>query len=251
MIIVTQLRNESQRIIEWILYHANEIGIRKFIIFDDHSDDETLKYLDLLKDEFNIEVFKTIKASYYSDSKNPEIYGNIDLHKRILNSMNEGLNLLKKNNIGEWVFFIEVDEFIKPDFAINDYLSTIPENINRIWIPSYDFSDDFIINNKILSQSVYRWSDNTRNATFKGRCKSALRITEQTQNIVCIHNLDFSDCVRTSGTDNNNDNKMARQDTKGIKLFHYRKPSLFSNFDEYDDSLKNINFDVDFWKSKI
>jgi len=244
MFIITQVRNEENRIIEWINYHSKIIGIEKFIIFDDNSNDKTKDFILNIKNEFVIELFDTEKIGEYSESKNPDIYGTSDLHKRILNSMNNGLKFLKNDekNLKKWVFFIEVDEFIKQEMNIINYIETIPKNINRLWIPSYDFCDNFVINNNILNQSKYRWSEKTRNNNFIGRCKSALKIVEYEQNIECIHNLDSSPCVRTSGSIFNDDKSMIRQDRIGIKLFHYRKPSLFSVFDEYDDSLCNLKF---------
>lgn len=244
MFIVTQIRNESKRIEEWVKYHNHIIGVEKFIIYDDHSNDETLSILNELSKKYHIITFSTNKNGHYLDSNNPNVYGTIDLHNRILNSMNDGLNFLKKDtkNLDKWIFFIEVDEFIKEDIRIYDYLSTIPLDINRIWIPSYDFDDNFDLNKKILPQSIYRWSDHTRNNNFIGRCKSALRIKNYAQKIVDIHNLDNSKCIRTSGTILNEDYNMVRQDTIGLKLFHYRKPSLLSNFDFFDDSLSKYIF---------
>ena len=247
MIIVTQLRNEKNRVIEWLLYHRDIVGVEKFIIYDDNSNDDTYNLLENMKMDFNISLFKSNMSGNYIQTDNPNIYSSGDLHNRILNSMNSGLSYLRDREeyIDKWCFFIEVDEFIKIDSDLQEYLNSIPDGINRLWIPSYDFEDGFSINNKVLSQSMHRWSDDTRNQHFMGRCKSALRITKDPKFIRCIHNLDWSPCVRTSGTIPNSDNLMIRQDNSGIKLFHYRKPSLYAEFHFEDTSLCDVNLDIE------
>lgn len=243
MIIVTQVRNESKRLIEWLKYHKQIIGIEEFFVFDDNSSDDTFELLNSLSVEYNIKTFKTEKNGKYVESTNPNVYGTSELHNRIKSSMNNGLLAIKKNkkNIGKWCFFIEVDEFLKEDVEISTYLKTIPSDINRLWIPSYDFNDNFDLEKNILPQTQYRWSDKTRDNSFIGRCKSALRVKEYDQIIIDIHNLDNSKCIRTSGFKMNDDANMVRQDTYGLKLFHYRKPSLLNIFDFFDDSMSQYD----------
>src|SRR5574343_390174 len=120
MFIVTQLRNESKREIEWIKYY-NSIGIEKFIIYDDNSSDNTVEVLRELSGRYNGQINFTKNDKNYIDTTNPDQYGTPDLHRRILSSMNDGLNQIKNDilNHNKWCFFIEVDEFIKADTDLN------------------------------------------------------------------------------------------------------------------------------------
>lgn len=251
--IVTQLRNESQRIPEWIKYHA-KIGIDNFIIFDDYSDDQSIEILNQLSNNYNIKTFQTVRSGRYIQSKDPNIYGISDLHYRIKISYNDGFNYVKDNFTHEnhWCFFIEVDEFLDPKVKIYDYLKTIPENIHRLHIPSYDFEDNIDLNKNVLPQSKYRWSDETKNnSIFFARCKSAYKVFDRKPNILCIHHLDYSPCIKTFGkeiTDKNGNlpsvpecQCIIRNDEDALKINHYRIPANLNKFDIFDDALSLFN----------
>ena len=251
--IVTQLRNEEKRIKEWIKYH-NLIGIENFIIFDDNSEDNSVEILRDLSKSYNIKIFNSLRVGKYIETKNPNIYSSVDLHERIKYSYNQGLNLLKNNFPLEnhWCFFIEVDEFLDWKTNISDYLKSISPHINRLHIPSYDFDDNLDLDKNILPQSKYRWSEETKNnSIFFARSKSCYRITPTSNPILCIHHLDYGQCIKTFGgeiVDINGkkpENLEARciiqNDENIVKINHYRIPANINKFDIFDDSLTKYN----------
>lgn len=185
-VIITQLKNQSKRIKDWILYHHNE-GFDGFIIFDDFSEDSTEEEIIKVKNEYNINVIvkKTdgIGGTYdINNCGNSNSYGNdSSLNHRIQRSYTEGNNILKSINPEAFCAFIDVDEFFvtssnkKIYEVINDLFL---ENLRQTLIISfdvrhdYDLNDDFIVNSKNLRWS-YEFLDS--HPVFFARGKSIIK----------------------------------------------------------------------------
>jgi len=229
--IVTQLRNESKRIEEWIKYH-NRLGVSNFIIYDDNSIDNSKEIINKISNNYSIKLFDSNKIGRYVNSDNPNEYGIIDAVRRVVDSYNKGLLYIKQHyNENDWIAFIEVDEFLVPqkkDYGLLDIISNI--NFDKIYVSSYDFKCPFDLNKSIINQTFLRWSDNTRNfmknGYFSGRGKTIVKI-RSIDSVNDIHHINNS--IKYI-----NDNEL-------IKINHYRNNSLLPIFDYEDRKIMEWN----------
>ena len=239
---VNQFRNEQDRIEKWIKYHSL-IGVDGYLLYNDNSNDDSLSVISNLKEEgYNIDVIN-LTGQDHIDSKDPNIYSSLSLHTRIKNSMNDSLITLKKiDNDDIFIAFIEIDEFIVPELSydLKEYISEF--NDMRLWVPSYDMNIKEITKNFLIENNE-TWSDIDRiNSGFQGRCKSIIKLNKCGY-ITCIHNLDFSPCIRTSGGNfKNNDNNMKAQKEIGLRINHYRIPPLMDKFNSTNNRITEILF---------
>lgn len=133
--IIAQVRNKSIRLQDWILYHYEE-GFNIFIIFDDHSTDDTKDELERITNEYGIRIFLSATAGpfnvfgkndnvlYPTGRKDGELLvkdGEYlksthatcpELARRICNSFTRGNDLLKKLFPGAICTCIDDDEFL-------------------------------------------------------------------------------------------------------------------------------------------
>lgn len=150
-VIITQLKDQSDRIKDWILYH-HEQGFDTFIMYDDSSEDDTVEKMNSIKDSYNINIIinKTdgLGNVYSSENcKNSESYhGDVTLSDRIRRSFTSGNNIVKSINPNAVSVFIDVDEFLVSDS--NEKISSIIENelitrnIDQLVINSFDILDN-------------------------------------------------------------------------------------------------------------
>ena len=264
--IVTQLKNENLRIKEWIDFHLKN-GFDKVIIYLDHPTDNSETVLkEICQSNSNVIYFSTILGipmqtpygtiytSTTSYNSSNDYLGNLSIAYSLAYSYKRGLNYIKENykiTQHDWVAFIDVDEFIVKtgDCDLKDFLIDIDE-IDRLYITSYDMKCPIDLEKSVIEQSLYRWSDETRNnSVFKARGKMMSR----------IHNLFDIHCCHSLDSDfNKNPNKKTKTMSTGgslihedevnknvidvfhkkeyFKLFHYRNDGNLQNYDEYDDS---------------
>jgi hypothetical protein len=251
--LVTQIKNEKSRIIEWVQYHLN-IGFDKIIFFlDEPNDGSDLIVRKLSQENNNILWFPTDGIGYKIQTYvSPEEYGHSDsIHKRILRSYTTGLNYIKTNfglDVNNWVSFLDIDEYIVEtgDDNFSNFIDELPIDIDRIYFASYDMKCPINLNESVIEQSLYRWSDFTRNTArikncdgfFKGRTKVMSRVynLEKVEN---VHNLDFKMGITVGGDliESSYDYFIKKfHDKEYFKLFHYRNDSLLQIYDEYDNS---------------
>ena len=248
--IVTQARNESLRLIEWISFHQ-KIGFEKIVIFDDASTDNSIEKIKSIDGVF---VKRTVDHGRRFDTSDPNVYsGARDYHERQMMSFREGMQLLKQEDC-DWVAIIDVDEFIVPQNAndARDYFSNLPSNVERVYVASYDMQYPFDLQKPLIPQSLYRWSEKTRvEGTAKGhspglyqtRGKSIVKLASWDGNVIGVHDVTKSQFI-SSGTELSKfphvlsvlrSIGLTNYDL-GLKIFHYRANSIMPIYDEYDDT---------------
>lgn len=130
------VRNEEHDIAYWIAWHA-AIGVTKFYIYDDHSDDETYDIIKLLSNLFDIDVEKTNKVqqpnffwrqrdAYFSASR-------------------------KANGHEEWLALLDGDEYLTltDEINISEYMEKF-HNYNAVAINWRIYGSSF----RALDQSI-------------------------------------------------------------------------------------------------
>lgn len=237
---VNQFRNEQDRIEKWVKYHS-KLGVDSYLLYNDNSTDDSITVINELKSQgYDITVIN-LDGQEHINSKNPDVYGTLSLHTRIKNSMNQSISKLKEiDNDDIYIAFIEIDEFLVPELTYNlkEYIMSFDDL--RLWVPSYDMNIKEITENFLIENNE-TWSDIDRiNGGFQGRCKSIIKLNKCGV-ITCIHNIDFSPCVRTSGGHyKNNDSQMKIQNESGLRLNHYRIPPLMDKFNVVNNRIVEI-----------
>jgi len=158
--IITQQKDQSFRLRDWILYHYNE-GFDTFIIFDDKSEDNSVYVLQKLAQTYNININIQITDDEgpihnQANTKNSNTYHfDGDFHRRIVRSFNRGLNIVKKHNPDAICSFTDVDEFLVTDERTNvvDVIKSQFKllNTSHIYINSFDVNDDFILDGRLYT----------------------------------------------------------------------------------------------------
>lgn len=120
--------------------------------------------------------------------------------------------------------------------------------MDRLYITSYDMKCPINLNESVIKQSFYRWSDETRNASqFVSRGKMISKVYNL-EEIPCCHTLDsdknktpnkFTKTMSTGGILIKETNACVVDffhDQEYFKLFHYRNDGQLQKYDEFDDS---------------
>ena len=112
--ICTIFKNESRYLYEWLSYHYY-IGIRKFVLYNNGSTDDSI---DVIRNWPHSDAIKIIDW--------PQVRGQIPAY----------LHMIQKNrDVAEWCAFIDCDEFITPitDLSIPEIFDRIPEPVAGIY----------------------------------------------------------------------------------------------------------------------
>lgn len=227
-IVVTQLKNQSKRIREWILYHYNE-GFDGFMIYDDFSEDSTEEEIIKVRDEYGINIILK-KTDGIGNSYNIENCGNSDsyggdrsLSDRILRTINDAYEIATNMYPNSYCAFIDVDEFIvtSSEKKVTEVLQQkFDMNYKQILIRNIDVLHNYELSNwytsktdlKIWSYDDLRntWPWNTRNkAVLKsGFCKR----------------LGFIHIPCEDG--NKEDYTLLEDNFDDLRLLHFRIPNL-------------------------
>lgn len=251
--IVTQFKNEKSRIKEWIEFHFKN-GFDKILIYLDGPTDGSDEIVKELADKNGNLMFFYAQNSLNINYATANDYGG---NERFISCLREnyfyGLDYIKRNFRicrDDWVAFIDVDEFLVQTGAydLNTFLQRIDNKINRIYLTSYDMKCPLDLSKSVVQQSLYRWSDETRNnSIFISRGKSMSRIMDLYK-IDCVHCLDSNkqfnpshkNIVMSSGglLDKRANDVIidVYHDQEYFKLFHYRNHALHQVYDQYDDS---------------
>jgi glycosyltransferase involved in cell wall biosynthesis len=112
---VTIIRNEADYIAEWIEYHLY-VGIEKFFIYDNESDDN-------IKDILKPYIYRGVVEYYYLPGKKLELY-KYNSNKEIIRERSRWVRSIQHRAYADainrvkyttfWVTFIDIDEFIVP-----------------------------------------------------------------------------------------------------------------------------------------
>jgi hypothetical protein len=251
--IVTQLKNEKPRIQEWVNFHLKN-GFDKIIVYLDHPTDGSDQVVKNLSDSNTNLIYFYTQNSLGMNYKTANDYaGNKIINDSIKANYSNGLDYIKRNfqiSVDDWIAFIDVDEFIVKtgNYDLRTFLQKLDKRINRIYLSSYDMKCPLDLSQSVIKQSLYRWSDQTRNSSiFISRGKSMARIIDL-HKIDCVHCLDSDKqfnpnhgniVISSGGALNKKANDIIidlYHDQEYFKLFHYRNNALHQIYDEYDDS---------------
>jgi hypothetical protein len=166
--IITQIRNESKRLEEWIFFHKKFYDIDLFSFYLDWPEDDSEEVLKTLSKSYNIEYKFTTKVGEYQGN-NCSVA--IDRQRE---SFKDGFNRLKKDF--DWIAIFDVDEWLVPvnlsDYNFKNYLNEVDSNM--IYLPMYNFVPPFDYNKSIVEQNFYRWSTKERFENGHGVCGKSI-----------------------------------------------------------------------------
>jgi hypothetical protein len=245
--IVTQSKDQSVRLKDWILYHFDQ-GFDTFVFFDDFSEDDSVSTLKKLKNDYGINII--IKYSdgignrkSKEDMSNSETYGgDVSINYRILRSYNVGLNLLKKLNPDSICAFIDVDEFLVSNNSekVSETISRImsERNIDLVYIHSFDIKNVYPLKEWYISDesTSLRWDFNSRlSSDYKNRGKSvcivkSLQEIKQMPNYV--HQLREIQEFEAE--------RISVDDYKLLRIHHFRNPNLIGEAIQYTNDFTLI-----------
>jgi hypothetical protein len=124
--IVVMIKNEGEYINEWLEYHKL-VGVDKFIIYDNNSEDNLKSILQpyIDKGEVDYIFYPKTQADFEKKGKKVE-YWAFQAY-----AYNDAIK--KYRNKSKWIGFIDIDEFIVPvkDNKIIDVINEIEKNLMR------------------------------------------------------------------------------------------------------------------------
>jgi hypothetical protein len=241
--IITQAKDQSNRLKDWILYHKDQ-GFDTIIYFDDYSEDDSIENIKGISEQFNIEVIVNYsdnignKKSKREMSDSNSYGGDISIHNRLIRSYNTGLRIARDSNPSSICAIIDVDEFLvtNSDRKVVDVIEDLmaSEDTKHLYVNSFDVSDNFSVDEDWYTtndNTKFRWDyEYRKNTIYATRGKSicvASEILEIPQGPNYIHVLrDF---------DTQYFNKMNVDDYDLLRMHHYRKPCMDINFKFVED----------------
>jgi len=150
--VITQIRNESKRLKEWVEFHSSFHKIDHFLFYLDNPEDNSEEMLNELKKTYSIDYKFTNPIGEYNGN-NCTI-----ATERQKESFKDGFIFLRDKF--DWVAIFDVDEWIVPnnidDYDLKKTLSEVSENI--LYLPMYNFIPPFDYDKSITEQNFYRWS---------------------------------------------------------------------------------------------
>jgi len=229
-VIITQVKNQENRIYDWIKYHSSQ-GFDTFIIFDDFSEDSTVSEIYRADNELNIKLIlnntDNIGGKYDIEScKNSETYGfDKSFHDRLNRSYTYGNNMVKEINPDAICAVIDVDEFIVTDSEKN-VTEIIQEcfdknNCKQILVFNFDIKHDYNLEKDFLFKNKFkRWcyDDVDKSPIWRNRCKSII-ISKYVDVINFVHLL-----INPSGEET-----FQYRNYSMLRMLHFRIPNLNGN----------------------
>jgi len=247
-VIITQAKDESIRLTNWIAYHSSQ-GIDGLIFVDDFSTDSTsTKIVDVCKKySVDLDFLQTDRLGESWQTGDSDTYHHsTSLHNRIVRSFSKGLSLAKVK-YGDCVcYFIDVDEYVvtSTDIKISQLIENILLNLNiqRIYCHSFDVRHDYKLDEWITKQpkACYRWGFDSRQKSqifsLRGKsiCLSSFITGDLPQRAGVVHDLGKSVTVNEDMYDFNK-----------LRIHHFRIPNLSSKFYPGLDSNYPIEFCYD------
>jgi len=244
-VIITQLRNQSGRILDWILYHYEE-GFDTFIIYDDYSEDSTVSEINNIMSKYNISIILKNtdglgKKYNILDCSNSESYVfDNSLNRRIKRSYSAGNSIVKSINPDAICAIIDIDEFLvsNSDKKLTDIIreNLILKNVDQLVINSFDVYNNYKLGDWYTTSddTSNRWDFNdTFRTHFKNRYKS----------VIISKSLDVCNSPHILRWENDPivDNKNLIDsfrilDFNLLRIHHFRKPNLKININFTNDS---------------
>ena len=263
--ICTQYRNEQNKLKPWILYHIEQ-GFNCFILYDDHSFDNSVNILNDISHLYNVNIVlnKTdaIEKTYTSALDTEKYMTDVPLNKRIARSFLNGFatfNLLASQvntSINDsFCSFTDVDECLTTDTK-KSVVETIKilfekQNTNHIYVPSFDINTSNLtsdFNVFVKKDTQNRWSSSDRDSFMNGkyshRGKSIIKFGYDFPIKTDLHSWSIVHCAGAIG--NNFETAIPVDCNKNcnssdLRIHHYRIPPNdgCKQFSEHDVSLYN------------
>jgi hypothetical protein len=235
-VIITQLKNQGNRVYEWLKYHYKE-GFDTFIIFNDISEDDSMSEIENFKVDFpssNVSVLDTNgygRKYSVEECQNSEIYGNDSIfHNRLNESYTKGIEIVKNINPNAICAIIDVDEFLvtETESRLVEVIENLfsDETIEQISVVNFDVKDDYDVEKKFIINNLDNfkfWSENDvdNHPIWKGRVKCIVR-SGKVDRVTFVHNI-------LHGRELRHDSEIkirVIRDYKKLKMIHFRKPNL-------------------------
>lgn len=244
-VIITQLKDQSNRMLDWILYHHNE-GFDHFLIFDDFSQDGSVEKIQKISQDYNIQITiaRTDGVGNVYDTKylnNSDSYGgDKSVNDRIKRSYTKGNAFIKQLNPNAVTVFLDVDEFIVTDEdkkcteVISDILNE--RGVEQLVINSFDIKDDYEVGDWYTTSNgtKLRWDyESTDNSEFALRYKSLI-ISKYLDDVSHVHYLRPLETNKELFEDGHI-YKFRVTDYSRLRLHHFRKPNLRSKIEFVED----------------
>lgn len=115
--IITQAKDQSFRLKDWILYHKEE-GFDTIIYFDDYSEDNSVEVMKNISSKYNINIIINYSDNIGNRKTKQEMTnsnsygGDISINNRLIRSYNTGLKIARGLNTDSICAIIDVDEFL-------------------------------------------------------------------------------------------------------------------------------------------
>ncbi len=241
-VVITQLKNQEERIFEWLYYHKSQ-GFDTFIIFDDFSEDNSIGEIKSFSEQFpdvsiilsNTDgVGGTYNKNQCMDS-NSYGYDN-SFHQRLNRSYTNGNNIVKNFNPEAICAIIDVDEFLftDSDLKVVDILQDIFQSsgCKQIKVINFDILDNYnlqrnIIKNNIDNLQVWSYEDLDNNGLWRNRSKCIIKSKEVNQ-ITFVHDA-LNGQFPNQQIDIWSGETHTERDYQKLRLLHFRKPNLPTN----------------------
>jgi hypothetical protein len=221
--IVTQIRNQENRIYDWLKYHSSQ-GFDTFIIFDDFSDDSTESEIRRAESELFINVIleksDNIGGQYKADDSQSYAWDS-SLHERLCRSYDRGIKIATSLNKDSICAVIDVDEFLVSDS--NEKVTTIIQNIfdynkcSQILVFNFDIRHDYKLEKGFLYKNKFeRWNydDVNNDDIWKNRCKSIV-ISSHVSSVNFVHLIINPPSSET----------FSNRDYSLLRMLHFRIPN--------------------------
>ncbi len=239
---ITQAKDQSLRLKDWILYHYEE-GFDTFIYFDDYSEDDSLDNINNISQKYNINIIVKYsdglgnRKSRSAMSDSNSYGGDTSINYRIIRSYNQGLNLVRQNNPSAICAFLDVDEFLVSNTGrVSDVIDQLmfEKKTGHLYIHSFDIDDKWIAEDwySCNENTKFRWSYESRlDSAYKYRGKSvcvASEIIEIPQGPNYVHSL--RDC------DSEYIEKINILEHDSLRIHHFRTPCLDNKIEFIEDT---------------
>jgi len=226
-VIITQIKNQEERVYDWILYHFKE-GFDTFIFFDDFSQDSTISEIKRFEEDFGVKVYlyqtdERGRSYSINESKYSETYGSDDnLNNRIRRSYTKGNDFVKSVNPEAICCFLDVDEFLvtNENKKVTEVVKEIfeKEKCNQIFIYNFDILHDYKLEKNLIhkNENYYRWDFNDVNShsVWKDR-KKCITFSKSTGIVFSVHEINKVDGLSFESRDYNK-----------LRMHHFRIPNL-------------------------
>lgn len=226
-VIITQIKNQGERVYDWMLYHNKE-GFDTFIFFDDYSEDNTSSEIRRFENNFkvNVHLYVTdeIGRNYtIEESRNSDLYAfDNNLHMRICRSYSRGNEIVKNINPNAICSFLDVDEFLvtNDEKKVSEVISEIfkENDCTQIFIYNFEVKYDYNLEKNFIynNENYYRWDFNDVNyhPVWKNR-KKCITISKSTGVVNSMHEINKID-----------EFSFEMRNYDKLRMNHFRVPNL-------------------------